>query len=97
MTDVDLISNPKVKAFIMKRKKAKEDLKRFRQTGGARGEAARKAKGIHSKLDLDSASDDELMQVNSSEDEEEKPETQKAKIIAKVKQPKKMSKKVIKK
>ena len=30
MIDVDLISNPKVKSFIMKKKKAKEELKRFR-------------------------------------------------------------------
>ena len=50
---------------------AKEELKRFRQSGGERGLAARKAKGIHAKLDIDSESDDEVMQVNSSEDEME--------------------------
>ena len=88
MTDVDLISNPAVKAFIQKKKLAKAELTRFRQTGGERGLAARKARGIHGKLDLESASDDEVMDVNSSEEEEE-PVKQKAKVIAKAKAPKK--------
>ena len=90
MTDVDLISNPQVKAYILKKKKAKEELKRFRQSGGERGAAARKAKGIHAKLDLESDSDDEVMDVNSSEDEMEKePVKETVKALAKVKQPKK--------
>ena len=56
---VDLITNPRVKAYILKKKKEKEELKRFRQTGGARGQAAREARGIHAKLDIDEESDDE--------------------------------------
>ena len=74
MNSVDLITNPKVKAYILKKKKAKEELKRFRQSGGERGaaaRAARAAKGIHGKLDIESDSDDEIMDVNSSEEEEE--------------------------
>eukprot|EP00354_Favella_ehrenbergii_P010729 CAMPEP_0170465934 /NCGR_PEP_ID=MMETSP0123-20130129/10090_1 /TAXON_ID=182087 /ORGANISM="Favella ehrenbergii, Strain Fehren 1" /LENGTH=213 /DNA_ID=CAMNT_0010731951 /DNA_START=8 /DNA_END=649 /DNA_ORIENTATION=- len=86
MTDVDLITNPKVKAFILKKKKAKEELKRHRQSGGERGLAARKAKGIHAKLDLESASDDDVMDVNSSEDEmEAEPVKEVVKAVAKVK------------
>ena len=94
---VDLITNPRVKAYILKKKKAKEELKRFRQTGGERGAAARKARGIHVKLDIESASDDEVMDVNSSEEEEEKPVKETIKAVAKVRQPKKMAKKTIKK
>ena len=69
MTGIDLISNPKVKAYIIKKKKAKEDAKRFRQSGGERGATARTAKGIHAKIDLESDSE---MQESASEQEEEK-------------------------
>ena len=80
-----MISNAKVRAYIEKKKKAKDELKRFRQMGGERGAAARKAKGIHGKLDIDdqSASDEEIMDVASSESEEE--EKQAAVALAKVK------------
>ena len=37
MVHVDLISNPKVKALIARKKKEKEEAKRIRQTGGERG------------------------------------------------------------
>jgi len=60
MMGIDHISNPKVKAYIIKKKKEKEEAKRFRQTGGERGAAARKAKGIHAKIDLESESDKEM-------------------------------------
>ena len=91
---MDLITNPKVKSYILKKKKEKEELKRFRQSGGERGLAARKAKGIHGKLDLESASDDEEMDVASSESEQE---VEEVKAVAKVgrKAPKKLTKKKI--
>ena len=95
MDGVDLISNPKVKAFILKKKLAKEEHKRFRQTGGERGLAARKARGIHGKLDIDSG-DDEKMDVNSSEEEEE-PVKETVKAVAKVKQTRNQTRKFAKK
>ena len=82
MQSVDLITNPKVKAFILKKKKAKEELHRFRQSGGERGAAARKARGIHGKLDIEE-SDEDMMDVASSEEEEEVA-PQKVKAVAKV-------------
>ena len=99
MQSVDLITDPKVRAYIAKKKKAKEELKRFRQTGGERGLAARRAKGIHGKLDLDEQSDDdEMVDVASSQSEEEKEEVAQ-KVLAKVgrKKPAKLAKKAIKK
>ena len=68
---MDLITNPKVKSYILKKKKAKEELKRFRQSGGERGAAARKARGIHSKLDIEESDDEDMVDVASSEEEEE--------------------------
>ena len=51
-------------------------MKRFRQTGGERGLAARRAQGIHGKLDLDEESDElndeQMVDVASSSEEEEK-------------------------
>ena len=90
MIDVDLISNPKVKAYIQKRKQEKEALKRFRQSGGQRGADARRKQGIHAKPQ----SDDEIMDVNSS-DEELESEPQQTKVLATVRQPKKLTKKKI--
>ena len=74
MSSVDLITNPKVKAYILKKKQQKEEAKRFRQSGGERGLAARKARGIHGKLDLEEESDvdeDMMNDVASSDEEEE--------------------------
>ena len=99
MQSVDLITNPIVRAYIFKKKQAKEELRRFRQTGGERGLAARRAKGIHGKLDLDEQSDDdEMVDVASSQSEEEKEEIAQ-KVLAMVgrKNPAKLAKKAIKK
>ena len=84
MQGVDLISNPQVKSYILKKKLAKEAHKRFRQSGGARGLAARQARGIHGKVDLEAAedSDDEMVNVASSDEEE--PEKVAVKQVAKV-------------
>ena len=57
MVHVDMISNPKVKAFIARKKKDKAVAKLIRQTGGARGPNASLATGIHKKLALDEESD----------------------------------------
>ena len=72
MSGIDHISNPKVRAYIIKKKKEKEEAKRFRQTGGERGAAARaakEAKGIHGKMDLSEESDDDQMESESQEEE----------------------------
>ena len=95
-----MISDPKVKAYIAKKRQAKEELKRFRQTGGERGLAARKAQGIHGKLDLDEESDelnDEQMVdvASSSEEEEEVAVKAVAKVVRRSAAAKKITKKVI--
>ena len=85
MVHVDLISNPKVKAFIAKKKQEKFDAKRIRQTGGQRGLAAREArlaKGIHGKMNIDD-DDADMVNVAESEDEQE-PVKEKAKIKVKM-------------
>ena len=100
MSSVDLITNPKVRAYILKKKQQKEELKRFRQSGGERGLAARKARGIHGKLDLDEESelDEDMMNdVASSDEEEEQKVKEVVKAVAKVKAPKKLTGKKIKK
>ena len=101
MSSVDLITNPKVKAYILKKKQQKEEAKRFRQSGGERGLAARKARGIHGKLDLDEESevDEEMMNdvASSDEEEEEQKAVEVVKAIAKVKAPKKLTAKKIQK
>ena len=98
MSSVDLITNPKVRAYILKKKQQKEENKRFRQSGGERGLAARKARGIHGKLDLEEESDvdEDVMNDVASSDEEEEQKVQ-VKAIAKVKAPKKLTGKKISK
>ena len=99
MSSVDLITNPKVKAYILKKKQQKEEAKRFRQSGGERGLAARKARGIHGKLDLEEESDvdEDMMNDVASSDEEEEEQKVQVKAIAKVKAPKKLTGKKISK
>ena len=97
MQHVDMISNPKVKALISRKKKEKAEAKLYRQTGGERGRLNRKAQGIHLKLDLDDDdSENEEMQQNvaSSEDEQE-PVAVKAPVL--VQNKKKVAKKLTKK
>ena len=94
-----MISDPKVKAYIAKKRQAKEELKRFRQTGGERGLAARKAQGIHGKLDLDEESDElndeQMVDVASSSEEEEVAVKAVAKVVRRSAAAKKITKKVI--
>ena len=99
MSSVDLITNPKVKAYILKKKQQKEEAKRFRQSGGERGLAARKARGIHGKLDLEEESDvdEDMMNDVASSDEEEEEQKVQVKAVAKVKAPKKLTGKKISK
>ena len=86
---VDHISNPKVKAYIIKKKLLKDEAKRFRQTGGERGLAARKARGIHAKIDLESDDDKDMEDVEEEEKES-------VKVAAKIKvAPKKVTKKKV--
>ena len=71
MMGVEHITNPKVRAFITKKKQEKQEAKRFRQTGGERGaaaRAAREAKGIHGKLDLEEGSEVEMEEVNAEKE-----------------------------
>lgn len=95
MVHVDLISNPKVKAYIAKKKQEKFDAKRIRQTGGARGLAARLARGIHGKMDIDE-DDEDKVNVAESEDEQESVK-EKSKIKVKVTRRKADANKITKK
>ena len=99
MSSVDLITNPKVRAYILKKKQQKEEAKRFRQSGGERGLAARKTRGIHGKLDLEEESDvdEDMMNDVASSDEEKEEQKVQVKAIAKVKAPKKLTGKKISK
>ena len=99
MSSVDLITNPKVRAYILKKKQQKEEAKRFRQSGGERGLAARKTRGIHGKLDLEEESDvdEDMMNDVASSDEEQEEQKVQVKAIAKVKAPKKLTGKKISK
>ena len=99
MSSVDLITNPKVRAYIQKKKQQKEEAKRFRQSGGERGLAARKTRGIHGKLDLEEESDvdEDMMNDVASSDEEQEEQKVQVKAIAKVKAPKKLTGKKISK
>ena len=87
---VDLIKDAKVKAFIMKKRQVKLAEKQAKQD---------KASGIHRKLYTDMESDDEeakeVQMQSESEEEDQVMETQK--VLAKVKNPKKLAKKSISK
>ena len=80
MQHVDMISNPKVKAFIARKKQEKLENVRFRQSGGQRGLEARLAK---KKIVLESSSAEE--ESNDEMDESEEEEVQAVKQVATIK------------
>ena len=96
MKHVDLIEDPNVKQYILKKKELKQKAKEEKEIrSGIR-------KGIHAKMSkMEVDSDEDMLQADSSEEEEvqEKPKQIKQKALAKVKSSKKAapSKKAIKK
>jgi len=101
MQHVDMISNPKTKTLIARKKKEKAEAKLYRQTGGERGRLNRKAQGIHLKLDLEDEDDenDEMQQNVASSEDEAEPVAVKAPVLVQNKKrvPKKHAKKAISK
>ena len=81
MQHVDMISNPKVKAFIARKKQEKLENVRFRQSGGQRGLEARLAK---KKIVLESSSE-EVSNDEMEDSEEEEEEVQAVKQVATLK------------